>query len=411
MDTIYRKLADLLDRGEEVALATIIEVKGSVPREVGAKMIIHPLGRHVGTVGGGCGEAEVIRAALDVIRSGQPTVVTVDLTEDVSLQSMGVCGGILRVFVERWPRLDGLDREALAALTHALDERQPVAWVTVIQAPPALADRLGRHTLVRPGIVGAGSPPIFTTELAPTMGGGSPIRTESARLGEQEASALADVQAALAARQHTIMRYATAAGTIALFIEVERRPPHLIIVGAGHIAQPLAQMGSLCDFRVTVLDDREQFARADRFPTADQVWAAPLRETLRGWAAGGRLDVDTFIVLVTRGHQQDVDCLLEVLEAPAAYIGMIGSQRRVRAVFQLLSQERGIAPDRFDRIYAPIGLDIGAHTPAEIATCIMAEMIRVLRGRGTGESLSEARSRRSEVGSLKSEIGGRKPEA
>ncbi len=102
MDTIYRKLAELLDRGETVALATIVEVKGSVPREVGAKMIIHPLGQHVGTVGGGCGEAEVIRAALDVIRTGQPTTVTVDLTEDISLESMGVCGGIMRVFVERW---------------------------------------------------------------------------------------------------------------------------------------------------------------------------------------------------------------------------------------------------------------------------------------------------------------------
>ncbi len=102
MDTIYRKLAEFLDRGETVALATVVEVKGSVPREVGAKMIIHPLGQHVGTVGGGCGEADVIRAALDVIRTGQPATVTVDLTEDISLESTGVCGGIMRVFVERW---------------------------------------------------------------------------------------------------------------------------------------------------------------------------------------------------------------------------------------------------------------------------------------------------------------------
>ncbi|MCS7222757.1 MAG: XdhC family protein [Anaerolineae bacterium] len=107
METIYHKLAELLDRGETVALATIVEAKGSVPREVGAKMIIHPLGQHVGTVGGGCGEAEVIRAALDVICTGQPTIVTVDLTEEISLQSTGICGGILRVFVERWPPAEG----------------------------------------------------------------------------------------------------------------------------------------------------------------------------------------------------------------------------------------------------------------------------------------------------------------
>ncbi len=107
MDTIYRKLAEFLDRGETVALATVVETKGSVPREVGAKMIIHPLGQHVGTVGGGCGEAEVIRAALEVIRTGQPTIVTVDLTEEISLQSTGICGGILRVFVERWSPAKG----------------------------------------------------------------------------------------------------------------------------------------------------------------------------------------------------------------------------------------------------------------------------------------------------------------
>lgn len=102
MDTIYHRLNDLLSQGETVALATITEVRGSAPREVGAKMIIHPLGRHVGTIGGGCGEADVIRAALDVIQTGEPQSIRVDLTEDISMQSLGVCGGIMNVFVERW---------------------------------------------------------------------------------------------------------------------------------------------------------------------------------------------------------------------------------------------------------------------------------------------------------------------
>jgi xanthine dehydrogenase accessory factor len=100
---IYRKLADFVAEGTPVAVATIVRVRGSVPREVGTKMIIHPAGRHVGTVGGGCGEADVIRAALDVIDTGQPQVVQVDLTEDISMQSLGVCGGIMEVYVERWP--------------------------------------------------------------------------------------------------------------------------------------------------------------------------------------------------------------------------------------------------------------------------------------------------------------------
>lgn len=102
MSTIYHQLQKFVVEGEDVALATIVSAKGSVPREVGAKMIIHPLGRHVGTVGGGCGEADVIRTALDVIQDGTPRTVHVDLTEDISMQSLGVCGGVMDVFIERW---------------------------------------------------------------------------------------------------------------------------------------------------------------------------------------------------------------------------------------------------------------------------------------------------------------------
>ncbi len=100
---LYQKLAEFVHQGTPVAVATIVRVRGSVPREVGTKMIIHPEGRHIGTVGGGCGEADVIRAGLDVIDTGEPRRVEVDLTEDISMQSLGVCGGIMDVYVERWP--------------------------------------------------------------------------------------------------------------------------------------------------------------------------------------------------------------------------------------------------------------------------------------------------------------------
>ena len=100
---LYQELADFMREGTPVAVATIVALRGSVPREVGTKMIIHPAGQHVGTVGGGCGEADVIRAGLDVIDTGVPQRVEVDLTEDISMQSLGVCGGIMDVYVERWP--------------------------------------------------------------------------------------------------------------------------------------------------------------------------------------------------------------------------------------------------------------------------------------------------------------------
>jgi xanthine/CO dehydrogenase XdhC/CoxF family maturation factor len=102
MSSIYHQLQTLMDQGLTVAVATITEVKGSVPREVGAKMIIHPLGKHIGTIGGGCGEADVIRIGLDVIEDGEPRTVHVDLTEPINMNSLGVCGGTMNVFIEPW---------------------------------------------------------------------------------------------------------------------------------------------------------------------------------------------------------------------------------------------------------------------------------------------------------------------
>ena len=175
-------------------------------------------------------------------------------------------------------------------------------------------------------------------------------------------------------------------GRAQLFVEVQHRPPTLLIVGAGHIALPLARLGKMCDFDVVVLDDRASFANKERFPMADQVIAAPFETAMQEFP----LDEDTYIVLVTRGHQHDVSSLLQVLDRPSAYIGMIGSRRRVRAVFQLLEEEKGISRERFERVHSPVGLDIGSETPAEIAVSIMAEIVKVRRG-GTGLSLSDER--------------------
>lgn len=172
-------------------------------------------------------------------------------------------------------------------------------------------------------------------------------------------------------------------GSIDVFIEVFLPRPTLLIVGAGHIAVPLAKIGKLLDFEVIVLDDRASFANRERFPGADQVIAAGFEATLRTLA----ITRNTFIVLITRGHQHDVESLQEVIDSPAAYIGMIGSRRRVWAVFKLLYQD-GMPVEKLRRIYAPIGLNIGAQTPAEIATSILSEVVKVYRGGGV-ESISD----------------------
>jgi xanthine dehydrogenase accessory factor len=249
----------------------------------------------------------------------------------------------------------------LAELLKSIDEQRAVALVTVVKAAGAYAAALGRHALV--------------------WLDGEPLG--SLGLGELEARALADAGLALNQRRPQLLSYED--GQVELFVEVQRRPPTLVIVGAGHIAQPLAELGKLIDFEVVVIDDRPQYANAERFPQADRVIAAPFRPTLHNWP----VDADTYIVLVTRGHSYDVESLLEILDSPARYIGMIGSKRRIRAVFDLLEQEQGIPREKLERVYAPIGLDIGAESPAEIAVCIIAEIVKIYRG-GRAASLSDA---------------------
>lgn len=209
--------------------------------------------------------------------------------------------------------------------------------------------------------------------------------------GERYLGSLGDAAADRAASR-ALAEAELAAGTvtlpgtaIALYVERMAPPPELVIVGAGHIAVPLAAIGGLLGWRVTVLDDRPEFARADRFPEADRVIVADFADPFAGVAIGPR----TRLVLVTRGHRYDYDCMraLAALGVEPAYVGMIGSRRRVRAAFEMLGAE-GFDPGWLARVRAPIGLDVEARTPAEIAVAVAAEMIQAERG-GTGRPLRD----------------------
>lgn len=256
-----------------------------------------------------------------------------------------------------------MSNQLLDNLIASIEARESVALVTVVEASGSYAAAVGRRALVR-------------LNKAPEGALG---------LEQLETRVLADADQCLSARRPQMLTYETADGRVRLFVEVQRRPATLLIVGAGHVALPLAQLGKMIDFEVVVLDDRPSFANKQRFPMADHVLAQPLRETLRRWP----IDEDTYIVLVTRGHRHDVDCLLEVIDSSARYIGMIGSKRRIRGVFELLAHEKGIDPAKFDKVYAPIGLDLGAESPAEIGISIIAEIINRYRG-GRATSLADA---------------------
>jgi xanthine dehydrogenase accessory factor len=163
------------------------------------------------------------------------------------------------------------------------------------------------------------------------------------------------------------------------FIERWEPSPSLVIVGAGHIAEPLESLARMTGFRTVVIDDRRAFANRERFPQASQVECGPILEVCR------RIELSPhhYLVLVTRGHVLDMDALRVFVERaePVAYIGMIGSRRRVNAVFDLLEEE-GYPREYFTHVHAPVGLSIGAETPAEIAVSIMAEVIALRRRSG-----------------------------
>ncbi len=177
-------------------------------------------------------------------------------------------------------------------------------------------------------------------------------------------------------------------GEVEVMIEVTESPVSLLVVGGGHIGQSLAAIGSEAGFLVAVLDDREAFANEERFPSADRVICGDITEELERYA----IDSSTYIVLVSRGHKQDEAGLRVVVASDAAYVGMIGSKRRVSTVLTHMARE-GIPRDALERVHTPIGLDIGAETPEEIAVSIVAEIIAMRRG-GSGAKMSDVRKAR-----------------
>lgn len=258
------------------------------------------------------------------------------------------------------------ERLSVARAAHhareALEGGDPVVGLTVLESSP-------------------GGPPagermcVWADRHAGTLGAAN-LDAAAIRMSR---TALAD-----GARPGTIEVEADGARVV-VYLEPHAPPPELVIVGAGHVARPLCQVGAMLGFRVTVLDDRPEFATRERFPDAAQVRPADFADPLRGI----RITPRTFLVLVTRGHKYDFEALRGILLGPSlpAYVGMIGSRRRTRAALEALARE-GIAAERLRAVHAPIGLDVHAETPEEIAVAIAAELVMARRG-GTGQPLRD----------------------
>jgi xanthine dehydrogenase accessory factor len=298
MEFLLTEIVHRCCAGEKLALCVLVRARGSTPQRLGAKMLVLGDGKTLGTLGGGCVEAEVKSKALGQLADGTTaTLHAFRLDNDYGWDDGLICGGSIDVHVRV---LGAADMPEFQKLLSEIRARRPAE---------------------------------FVLELGPG--------------GFQE-------------------RYT----------EILEPSPMLVIVGGGHVGQALAALAGPLDFELAVIDDRPDFISRERFPSASRRILGEIETEL------ARLPIDpqTYVVIVTRGHRNDGRALAAVVNSPARYIGLIGSKRKIKTIFDDLTQQ-GVALENIARVHAPIGLEIAAVTPAEIAVSIAAELIAVRRGR------------------------------
>jgi xanthine dehydrogenase accessory factor len=355
MKDVYTKAAELLSRKEPSVLATIIRLTGSGPRGAGTKFLILGDGSYVGTIGGGLLEARVLAAAKKVFTTRAPIRLSLNLMgKDVAETDM-ICGGDVDIFLEP---LSTEDQDQIQGFRKILDIQKRGGTgllVTVVTTDRWQKDRAPRLFLM-PGSGPIGNLPglkAATEEIAKNM---------ILLLKQRE--------------PRLVISRDDLGGSVELFVEPILADPILYIFGGGHVSAQIIPLASRVGFKVEVIDDRPEFADPAKFPDAAKVHHYPFEGVL------GKIAVDEFsyLVIVTRGHIHDKTVLEQCLRSRAKYIGMIGSRRKKAMIYERLLEE-GFTKSDLDRIHAPIGLDIGAETPEEIAVSIVAELIQVRAGK------------------------------
>ncbi|HET8569725.1 MAG TPA: XdhC family protein [Candidatus Limnocylindria bacterium] len=349
-------MAELEREGRRFALATVVRTVGSTPQIVGAKMIVDDLGRVTGTLGGGCVEGDAFSEAKRVMATGAASLREYELTEDLAWDTGLVCGGTMWIAIEpgeRALRLGG--RDLLGDVLAASSGGRPVAVATLLRKAGRDLSPAGRLLVEEDG--GAhGS--LGARDLdAPAVD----IAREVLRRGTARTVPLDDAHE--------------------LLVEPVLSKPRLVIAGGGHVGLALARFGALLDHDVTVVDDRADFASRERFPDGVEVMCADMARAIASMPIGW----NTFIVVATRGHKMDAHCLRAAIATPARYVGLLGSKRKTILVEQMLRDE-GVSEERLRAVHAPIGLDLGGRTPAEIALAVLAEITQERYG-GAGRPL------------------------
>ena len=357
MHHVLQQLSEAVSRHQPVAYTALVETRGSTPQKAGATMLVFPDGSQVGTLGGGCVEAEVKRRALRLLDAGQAELLTFNLDSDYGWDDGLICGGRMKMLVDpvRGEAEFGYYRRLLDLL--AADQG---CTETVILDPEKSGGQAGdRYLLNDDGEV------VVTACRSPDAS----VRTMSdIPIDRTWGSGLLPPTVRQDLRPLSQRPRPYVAGGVSFLPHLRRC--RLVIVGAGHVGQKVGELAAACDFDVWAVDDREQYCNAERFPQAKRLIGGEIDTALSG------LDIDhnTYCLIVTRGHQHDEQALYHLAETPARYVGLIGSQRKIKMIFEDLLRD-GISREALARVFAPLGFDIGSQTVPEIAVSIVAELI------------------------------------
>jgi len=339
MAHIYVRISELLKKRRRFALAVVLEAKGSAPQGVGASALFTSKKLIAGTVGGGTIEADVRKKASSALREAVPLVAGYSL-KGKAVGESGICGGEVRVLIDPCPEKH---KNVFDGLARSLNAGRPGVLATMV-TPGS-----GGLVALKRDWIAAKARSALDNEIVDSFSDGAP-RLAKLRFGRDSGTAEEEL----------------------LFIEPVFPPSRLVIVGAGHIGRAVSHLGGLLDFEVTVIDDRRQFANRKNLPDADRIIRADFAKAL----GTVPFTQDTYIVIVTRGHEHDTEALRACVRSNAGYIGLIGSRTKIALMREEFLTKRWATLPQFDRIHAPIGLPIGSKTVQEIAVSIAAELAR-----------------------------------
>lgn len=350
MKKLYDTAADLLRRGESFAMATIFDRAGSAPRAEGAKMIVREDGSIVGTIGGGRLEADTIDLARAAIAGKGSLIQVFDLTGKDAADTNMICGGAGQILVDFIDASNSDNLEIYEEAIRILTSQGRKGWVITLVEDTGTAAIATQRCLVGPD-----------KEMIGTISC-DPYLIEKLIMGPAKITLHSE-----AFEKHRFL------------VEPLRQGGTLYLFGAGHVSQKIAPLSEGVGFRTVVIDDRASYANRERFPEAAEVVVIDSFKELPHLA----IDEESYVVIITRGHLHDKYVLEQVLRSGAAYVGMIGSRRKRDLIYKE-AMSHGFSGEELERVFSPIGMDIGAETPEEIAISIVGELVQV-RSRKNGQ--------------------------